>query len=907
MKSNISILEKARCTGCGACINICPTNAIKMVEDNEGFSVPYINNEACVGCNACVKDCPVLNLQKKNLLIPDMYAVRASDEIRKNSSSGGVFAVVAEAVLSKGGYVCGAAFDDNMQLRHIMIDDSKDLSKLQGSKYLQSATGYIYKEVKEKLSEGRQVLFVGTPCQVAALNNYVDKKNSNLITIDILCHGVPSQHIFDKYLTSINHEKNIKAINFRDKRNGWGCEASIIKFDDGSEKEVALKQGDPYWKGFLRNIILRKSCENCPFSEFPRHGDLSIGDFWGISNFDKEQNDGKGTSIVFANNKKGQTLIETILKPQALVKHFAFSDKMPNRIHSFYKHNIQRNRFFTLMNHHSFSESIDYVMNNKYDIGLVSNYCAGNFGGSLTQYALYNVLQDMGYSVLMIDRPANAKDKIHPEYKTRYYNNWPYPDYATAKQYPTKASMRELNNICDNFVVGSDQLFQNTLYNILGEIYTLDWVNNDKRKIAYAASFGYDYVWGDPKQLAEMGYFMQQFDAFSVREDSGVNVAKNTFGVNAVHVLDPVFLCDKRHYDALMAHARKSTLKKYISAYILDPNEDKNNILAYFKSKLNRNVEVFSELNNLNKNLFGKFNYAELKNEERLASIKNADFFICDSFHGTCLAIIYNIPFVSIVNKERGGARFGSLLKYFGLESRMISSYEELLTKPELLEPIDFTEVNKKLEIGKNFGLEWLKSALNSAPRKGASLYDILVNRLEYQNNQINRLERIIKVLYGEKTKLPFINSVKEYVAELKQAIKGNIILISVKDTPGISMSKEFADDLTNSLGITDLQAHHWYSYLCIIDDGKIVYEKLDKAKLAHSEKIGNLTLSLTSAALNVGNISEIKVNEKDYSQNRRGLNIVIIDKALGLVIDSVCIDPHLTIPVFIRDEKNRV
>ena len=903
MKTNVAILEKERCTGCGACNNVCPSKAIKMTPDREGFIVPEIDYDLCTDCKACVKICPVLSLKKKNLVVPEIYAVRANDEIRKNSSSGGVFTVIANYVLNNGGYVCGAAFDENMQLKHIMIDNFADLSKLQGSKYLQSDTGDIYKQVKNKLLEGKQVLFTGTPCQVAALTSIIGRSNSNLITLDLICHGVPSQKLFNIYIKE-NIDKQIIDVHFRDKRFGWQTSSMVCKFKDGSES-ISLMQEDVYLQAFYKNLSLRKSCENCPFSDFPRHGDLSIGDFWGISNFDIEQNDGKGTSIVYVNTAKGQKLMENILKKETQYKHFPFSDKVPNRIHSLYKHNLQRDRFFRLLNRHSFKESLEYVLNNKYDIGLVSNYCAGNFGGSLTQYALYNVLEDLGYSVLMIDRPADAKDKIHPEYKTRYYQKWPYPEYATAKQYPTKESMRQLNSVCDNFVVGSDQLFQNTLYNILGEIYTLDWVDNTKRKIAYAASFGYDHVWGDPKQLAEMGFFMQQFDAFSVREDSGVKVAKDSFGVQATHVLDPVFLCDKKHYDRLISNAKKTINENYISAYILDPSEEKNNILNYFQNQLNKKVEVFSELNNLNKDLFSNLNYVELKNEDRLLSIKNADFFLCDSFHGTCLAIIYNISFVSIVNKNRGGARFGSLLNYFGLADRMIENYDELLSRPDLLKPIDFTEVNKKLDEGKAFCLKWLQDALCTELRKGASIYDILVNRLEKQQKEIDRMQQMLQVLYGKRTRLPFIDSINEYIKELRNAKENNIILISVKDTPGISMTPEFAESLKRSLGIsTDLSNHHWYSYVGIISSNNIVFEEIDTKKITKILTLDNFNINITSAALKVGNVSEIKVNGKDYSQNRRGINIVTIDKEIGVVIDSICIDPHLKNYIFIRDKK---
>lgn len=902
--NNITKLESVRCTGCGVCQDSCPTGAIGFVVDSEGFRMPAVDDEKCVNCGLCVKKCPVLSLNKSNKIKPDMYAVRAADEIRAVSSSGGVFSLLAEYILRQGGSVCGAAFDENMQLKHVMISSAEELPALRGSKYLQSDTTGIYNKVKECLKKNKPVLFVGTPCQVAAINNYIGD-DKNLFTADILCHGVPSQQSFDKYIREVAGNKNIKRVDFRNKRHGWNAEHIIVEFDDGTEYDKSMKEGNPYVKAFLSNMMLRKSCEDCQFCDFPRHGNLSIGDFWGISKFDKTQNDGKGTSIVFVNDNKGEKFFSDSIKGRASTRKFAFSTQMPNRIHAYFRANEKRERFLNLLNKYRFSKAMEYVLQGKYDVGLVSNYNAVNFGGSLTQFALYKVLEDLGYSTLMIDRPANAADAIPPNARTICYNKYPYPEYALSQQYPTKDDMRALNRQCDSFVVGSDQLFQNTLFNILGGIYTLDWVSNTKRKIAYAASFGFDYVWGDQKQIDEMGYFMQQFDAFSVREESGVDVAKNYFGVNAVHVLDPVFLCDTKYYDELIANSPRKITDKYISSYILDPSPERLEILRMAKKKLGVRVEVFSELGNRNKEVFSEFDYQMLKVDGRLQSIKNADFFVCDSFHGTCLAILYNVPFISVVNKQRGGARFGSLLRYFGLENRMVETVDEVRQRPELFDRVDFSYANEKLREGREFGLKWLQDALQKEPRVGASLYDILVNRLQERDKEIALLRRLVKNLYKDKNVLAFTDSIDGYIDALKKNQRNSLYLIAVKDTPGLSVTEEMATRLRDALGIkTDMAQKHWKSFIAIVDAGKVVYEQLSDKKLEKEVEVGEFNIKITSAALNVGNVAKIQVNGIEYAMNKRGFNIVAIDKEEGRVCDSAYLDMHLRTYAFGHSEN---
>ncbi|MDR2431601.1 MAG: Coenzyme F420 hydrogenase/dehydrogenase, beta subunit C-terminal domain, partial [Candidatus Margulisbacteria bacterium] len=216
-------LNIENCTGCSACFSVCPENAIKMLSNNEGFLYPQINAKKCTDCALCAKICPALgrNFSPEHFAEPQTFVAYAGDNIRRQSSSGGIFGALALSVLKRGGYVCGAAFNAKWYVKHLIIDNQKDLPKLQRSKYVQSEIGNIYKELKKLLIKDKKVLFAGTPCQVAGLYACLQKDYENLWTVDLICHGVPSPRVFAEYLTEITNGEKILSVNFRDKRLSW--------------------------------------------------------------------------------------------------------------------------------------------------------------------------------------------------------------------------------------------------------------------------------------------------------------------------------------------------------------------------------------------------------------------------------------------------------------------------------------------------------------------------------------------------------------------------------------------------------------------------------------------------------------------------------------------------------------
>lgn len=304
------VLDKNKCTGCTACASICPKQAITMATGEDGFKYPVINQEKCIDCGLCKKTCPVLNT-KENKSINKCYVAYSKDKkYSNNSSSGGIFPLIADLILEEKGIVIGAAFDDNNKLNHVAISKKEDLIKLKGSKYLQSNLDNIFKYVKNNIKD-KKILFVGTPCQVAGLKRTV-KDNDNLVCIDLVCHGVPSPKLFEKYVKELEQRENSKLIkyNFRDKRSGWDSYSNTAIFE--KNEIIELQKNNDYMKLFLSDVALRESCYNCNFKLGNKYSDITLGDFWGVKKYYPEMYNKKGVSAIIVNTEKGDEIVNKI-------------------------------------------------------------------------------------------------------------------------------------------------------------------------------------------------------------------------------------------------------------------------------------------------------------------------------------------------------------------------------------------------------------------------------------------------------------------------------------------------------------------------------------------------------------------------------------------------------------------
>lgn len=310
----IVIDDKAKCTGCGACVNICLQNAISLIPDKHGDTYPNVNNDKCTQCSLCEKVCPLLNeIENSNYIEPLVKVAWNTDvQIRENSTSGGVYSALAESFIKQGGYIVGAEYDSDFSIVHRVTSNIEDISKLRQSKYAQSELGDVFKKIKTLLQDHQSVMFCGSPCQVAGLKRFLRKDYDNLFTIDFICRGIISQKVYKKYLLSVKKHtgSEIKKVHFKNKDFGWNRFSTKIDLDNDSVYHKD-RYSDEYMVGYLKhNLYMRPCCYECKFKTLPRFGDITLGDFWGIGNYDKNLDNDMGTSVVMVNSDKGEKLLE---------------------------------------------------------------------------------------------------------------------------------------------------------------------------------------------------------------------------------------------------------------------------------------------------------------------------------------------------------------------------------------------------------------------------------------------------------------------------------------------------------------------------------------------------------------------------------------------------------------------
>ena len=360
----------ANCSSCGACANICVHGAINMRLDAEGFYRPVIDADKCVLCGACEKVCPWTNIisnPKVSIEVPQTIAAFAKDEsVRMESSSGGIFTVLAEKILDDDGVVVGVAQIEPTRFGHVVINNKADLAKLRGSKYVQADAGMIYREVRSLLKDGQKVLFSGTPCQVAALYAVLGRvaASADLITVDIVCHGIPSEKVFEKYIAEIEKDKSalVLSTRFRDKRNGWRLYSMTSSLNTTSGDCFQISETlreDKFMRVFLQNICLNTSCADCKYGKLPRIADITLGDYWNIASVHPEMDANKGTSVVLLNTTPGSILFESVadkvVQCESMVEYAIAGN--PCIVRSCKPH-PKRAEFFANLDKYSFDELI---------------------------------------------------------------------------------------------------------------------------------------------------------------------------------------------------------------------------------------------------------------------------------------------------------------------------------------------------------------------------------------------------------------------------------------------------------------------------------------------------------------------------------------------------------------------
>ncbi len=687
------------CVGCGACENICPVKAISMQENFEGFLYPVVDADLCVSCNKCNKACPIQKDEKKVVRATAYAAWNKDENVLSRSSSGGVFSILAQYVLEKGGVVCGATLDDTNVVKHILIEKVDDLGKLCGSKYVQSEIGHILVKIEDLLERGRQVLFTGTPCQVAGLNSYLGKDFDNLLTVDLACHGVPSPKVWQKYLAELGND--ISQVNFRDKKGGW--KKFFFSYEKNGLKKYELPTKNLYFKGFLKNLFLRKSCGTCQFANMNRPGDFTLADFWGIQKLSSKLDNFQGTSLVLSNTPKAEKVLKECQDS------FAKLCKVPlekavrkNKVlyQSLKAHNA-RDAFFSQFEKQSFSEltaaklyrdEYHQLLNNTVDdakVGIMNfHYSNTNFGAVMVPYALSEVLNKHGYRpeiINFVPKFKADKNEVFEAFREKYLS----------RTFICR-SMRDLEIVSKSFcrfVTGSDQVFR---WHSNGK-YLFNFVSGLANIISYAGSFGKDKYEG--KDISYVAELFKRFDAVSVREKSGVDILKEKFGVDSTWVLDPTLLLEDKDYEQIIKNENVVTPDKKYIGYMFLNNRIKEDSFAHLKDEC--------ELVNCLKTN-GKFHSVA----QWLNYIKNCDYFITDSFHGCVFATIFRKQFVCVSRERGGNSRLESLFERLGINPKRFYSQINHIDMRSFDERIDYDIVEKQLQSARAESLNYLLSSL---------------------------------------------------------------------------------------------------------------------------------------------------------------------------------------------------
>lgn len=949
-----------KCYGCGACYNVCPTEAVDMRENAEGFLEPIIDENKCISCEKCKEVCPSLNCQYSNNPEPDIFAFSAEEKILYDSSSGGIFTFLAEHILRAGGYVVGVAYDSQFLVNHVMIHSIEELDKIRRSKYLQSSTGNTFKETKELLEKGEYVLYSGCPCQIAGLLRFLGKDYDTLYTVDVLCHGVPSPKLFQEHLkNSFGGIDNIEEVEFRS-REGWFT-LFQVKLKNGDVK-TSFNNKSIYMKSFLHDINLRASCFQCQYSKLPRQGDITIGDLWAAGSFNLSFEYQKGVSVVLTNTKKGAILFQDVLSKSEHQFHMQkisgegvetpCNKKLLNT-NIFYPSamngNItKRRKFFDDCSDMEF-ESAVYASLHKFDVGLMLNM-SNNYGSIATNYALYRVITDTGRKAAVID---------HLVFVGNEARNFARKYMKLCSDFIEMDDWQSANQCFETFVVGSDiswdwimnQWARPPHYMMLG------FVDEKKRIISYAPSFGEKKSEKDIDEDARALYahYLNRFDTISVREDYGVEMCKDLFGVQAKQVMDPVFLCDKEIWNELCTKSQQEFQEEYILAYILNPNLYKRQVILEAEKNLNKKPIVILDMEldfegnkkamNLDENIV-KPDFIDW-----LAYFQHASYIITDSVHGIWFSIIFRKKFVAIKNRSKG--RFDSLEKLIDYPGLFFEDSMPLLGKTNIFTDIDYDVVYRRLEMSRMESEKWLQTALDAEIKPKSNIEAVklmeqlfqslrekkeLVNKIrrEYSyeeerkraiREQLNAGKTWLDVIFTRNHIIPgeskqrSINDLQEYFSVLQD--KANYVLV-------LSGADECSGQWRRFLEVSGLQLRAdigWReSYVAVVDGDAVKMNEKSKEEIninyeflvGHPKysveyvdgelKVGCMPLRYCKIRVKSKGFtgamgacrSEIMVDNIDYSMNRTGINIVVIDKETGNIMDSINVntysDPNLRI-----------
>lgn len=754
------------CSVCTACVSKCPKSAINI--SKKVYNEIKVNNK-CVDCNICKNNCPGNKTKERNNPVFKVARVKSSTNINK-STSGGLFGEIARYVLKHSGIVYGAVFSDDFHsVKHTRCTNSDDLNKILKSKYVRSNMNNNFLLAEKDLKKGKTVLFSGTPCQIAGLKCFLKKDYSNLITVDIICHGTPSEKIWSKYLTSleIKFQSKAKYVDFRYFNEKEPAKIFLVEFKNGKKYNDVL-YNTTYGKAFFTGLINYPSCGNCQFKAFKNYSDITLCDAWGYENPEYKHKN----SLVMLNTSNGKAIYNKIKAKLIEFDDFDTEKLLNSNYPILYPTNnhYNRNKIEKLSN--NINNQLSYwqqekngLKKDKDGVGIINfHYENYNYGANLVAYSLSEAVKKVGYNPYIIDfDPFKEFDPLE-RYRTIEFLNFRKKYLNMTPRFRNKDELNILTDYLDMYITGSDQVWRKQITGANIETYFLDFAKG-KNKISYAASFGTNDFEGNEEETEDCKVLLKSFYNISVREEEGQKILSNRFGQESTLVLDPTLLLKKEEYEKLITETYDEKID--VAVYFVMDHEntilnDKNFARLFPKKKI---VNIKGNTETLGTTTIFKYNSIS----KWLDGIRKCEYLVTDSYHGVIFGTIFHKKIICIGKKSKALSRFKTLFNNLkgNLESIIFSSLNSVKSTETA---INYEEIDANIEKLRESSFAFLQNSLGPNKVKVDIAYEELFLQNKMLRKQVKELNTKYEEAIEEKNKI--LNSKSWRLTEILRKIK---------------------------------------------------------------------------------------------------------------------------------------
>ncbi len=690
------------CIGCFVCENVCSNGAIKMILDGEGYYRATSDASLCKSCNRCLEVCPQITLPLVGTGSPDCYAVKVISGMLIENSVESPVSMFAKWMLSRGGHVCATVLDDNSDFVYLLSNDEDIVKSMGNFKCICREMRGIYGIIDEKLKAGEYVLFVGCPCHVAALRNYVGE-NDHLYALDLSCGGQPSKTAYRDYLLESFGSLAMTDLLF----DNGGLFGGLLVAKSADDK-VMVSPNDIYITAYERRLITDVNCSDCQFASVPRQGDLTVGCLRDEGRLVRYEDSRGDLDVVMVNTSKGEEMFTGVRDELAYFRPVSFDYlKTLDWMSSSHPLNESRPRFHNMTNRGiSFVRSADYSLFKRYDVGITGFWRNNDYGGELSYYALYSLFRDMGKEVLMIEYRNNIEG--YPSNPT--FLNTMYPSDSLLRWCSTLEDQQEAVSQVYNLITGPGPIWDRRLLdqNSIG-CYSLDFAPIWRNKISVSSTFGSPVRRNDEDHLKLMER-IGKIDRVSVSDLNSRDVCKE-MGIEAEIMLDPIFLCNDTVFDELIKTSRADYPNWFVLSYAIRPNSLHGAEKIYDALGFGA-INVCSSMTDPNK--YDGYPITDVYSVENwVKAIKKSSFVLTDSYHALVLAILFRKPFLFIMKKDAShGDRVATLLSMLGLEGRHFESVDEAIEANVVNSDIDYDGVWDILDSKRKDSIKWIMESL---------------------------------------------------------------------------------------------------------------------------------------------------------------------------------------------------